>query len=112
VRYILEGFHKDIEKAKTTDYSQMTIEHILPQKEIKNGIADEIIGQLGNMILIPAELNDELKDKSFRKKKAILANANVPLSETLQNATKWDENSIKQRTLEMAEQAYTRLWRI
>ena len=56
----------------------MTIEHLVAQSLIgTDGFTDALVGQCGNLILVPEELNDKLADKSFTQKKAILAEADL-----------------------------------
>jgi hypothetical protein len=56
----------------------MTIEHLVPQRRIgANGFSEEIVGQLGNLILVPSDLNTKLDDKSFKEKKKVLKAAGV-----------------------------------
>ena len=67
VRYILAGFQTHSVASVTIDFDGMTIEHLVPQSEIGSGaFMDEIVGQLGNLILVPSKLNEKLADKSFK----------------------------------------------
>jgi Protein of unknown function (DUF1524) len=80
VRYILAGFQTYSVASVTIDFDGMTIEHLVPQSEIGSGaFMDEIVGQLGNLILVPSKLNEKLANKSFKDKKRILQSAEVSL---------------------------------
>jgi len=113
VRYILKSFHRTTEQAVPVDYSQMTIEHLMPQSRIgEQGIDDSLVGQIGNMILIPQKLNEKLQNKPFDQKKGILLDAGVTLSDDIVSAQEWKEEQIRERTAKMAEVAYKTIWRI
>lgn len=114
VKYILSKFHAHYAKDRVTDYSQMTIEHILPQSKAgQNGIYEVDIGKLGNLIIVPSELNNiALGSKAFFEKKQILESNNVLLDEKVKNATSWDKQSIEERTKWLAKMAYEKIWNI
>ena len=51
------------------DFDGMTIEHLVPQRLTgTGGFSEEIVGQLGNLILVPPPLNTKLDDKSYKEK--------------------------------------------
>ncbi len=112
VKYTLANFHRRTSPHSATDYSQMTIEHLIPQSEIGSDADAEVIGMLGNLILVPTKLNQELANKSFKKKQAILLKHGVPLPETVASAAIWDFNAVMDHTDELADIAYKKIWRI
>lgn len=112
MKYVLIGFHRDLNKSLITDYDQMTIEHIFPQSKMTKEMNDSIVGQIGNLILIPHELNNKLDNKSFNQKKQILIKNGVKLPESISMAKKWDKKTIQNRTNLMAKKAYDEIWRI
>lgn len=113
VKYTLAGLHKADPSPVTVDYEPMTIEHLVPQRLIgMDGFTDALIGQCGNLILVPEGLNDKLADKSFAEKKAILAEAGYEVPVEIDEASEWGKEQIEARTLSMAEVAYNHVWRI
>jgi hypothetical protein len=114
VRYILASFGRAKSGVMPVDYDRMTIEHLVPQSKVgKEGFTEEIVGQLGNLILVPADLNaEELRDRQFAEKKAILQTNNVDLPSDIADAGTWGVEEIQTRTNRMAEKAYTKTWRI
>lgn len=113
VHYILSELHRDSHTGIPVDYAQMTIEHIYPEKPKGfRRLDDSIIGQLGNLILIDQNLNDQLSNKIFHEKKQILLDNGIRLDNTLAGVTEWDEEHIRQRTLELSNHAYTKVWKI
>ena len=113
VKYILVNFSEAKNPPNSIDYSQMTIEHLMPQSAISNqNIDDEIVGQIGNLILVPEHLNNKLKDKGFLEKKQILLDNGFNLPDDISSLQTWGEEEIKKRTSRMAEVAYTKIWKI
>jgi uncharacterized protein with ParB-like and HNH nuclease domain len=113
VKYILSKIHAYYTQDKVIDYDLMTIEHILPQSEIgKNDINEKDVGQIGNLILVPSKLNTELGKKNFLDKKRILESKNVLLDEKVKNVTSWGKQQIEERTKWLAENAYSKIWKI
>ena len=114
VRYTLAGFSKVAKGRVPLDYDAMTIEHLVPQSAIgSDGYTDEIVGQIGNLILVSPELNVKLGDKPFRHKKRILEQ--TPGYEGLADiyaAAEWTPQDIEKRTLALAKEAYGATWRI
>lgn len=113
VRYILEGFQAHSTTSVTIDFDGMTIEHLVPQSQIGTGeFTEEIIGQIGNLILVPSELNGKLADKTFKEKRKILAAASVELPAEFALKTDINAEDIKNRTANLAEHAYKKVWKI
>ena len=113
LKYILVCFDRHVNTSTTIDYEKMTIEHLIPQSSISaTGYKDEIVGQIGNLIIVPDDINFKLKDKSFTEKKALLQaeGASIPLE--ISEAEEWNKEKIETRTRKLVNQAYTEVWRI
>ena len=113
-KYILSKFFEADTPSHVADFSQMTIEHVLPQSSEVNLKEDDekTIALLGNLILVPQSLNSKLGEKDFFKKRTLLQKANVGLDKLLLNATMWGPEQIRNRTNIQAERAYRSLWKI
>jgi hypothetical protein len=112
VKYILSEFLKDQSPGVSIDYDAMTIEHLVPQSEIGVGdFSEAVIGQLGNLILVSEDLNNQLANKLFGEKKKILE-AKGLLPAHLASASTWTAKDISDRTIAMAEQAHKKIWKI
>ena len=91
----------------------MTIEHLVPQRLIgTGGFSEEIVGQLGNLILVPPALNTKLDDKSYKEKKKILKVARFPIPTEFVNLNDITPADIQSRTANLAKQAYAQVWKI
>ena len=112
VKYILSEFRKSQSPGISIDYDAMTIEHLVPQSEIGVGdFYETVVGQLGNLILVSEELNNQLANRTFVEKKKILQKKGL-LPAHLVQASTWTAKDINNRTTAMAEHAYKSIWRI
>jgi len=113
VKYVLVDMAKYDQLALSGNWDDLTIEHIIPQTRIDDGTyPEEIVGQLGNLLLVPSKLNEKLKDKSFTDKKKILLDANYSLPTEIAMATDWTPDMVEERTRTIALKAYQEVWRI
>ena len=113
VQYILSNIHRNNQKGVVIDYSQMTIEHIYPENPAalpKKSV--EIVGQLGNLILVDQSLNDKLANKSFHEKKKILLKSGIHLDQYIIDAEEWDAQQIAERTEILSDASFNDVWRI
>ncbi len=112
VKYILSKIHAQENAIGVFDYPSMTIEHLLPQSAIGTGdIDDSLVGQIGNLILVPKELNETLGGKPFVEKRDILTKAGFKLDEITLKAKDWGRPEICERTKYMANYAYETAWK-
>ena len=113
VQYVLSCHHRHTLKSVIIDFDAMTIEHLVSQKLIGTaGFSDEVVGQLGNLILVPPALNTQLDDKPFKEKKKILCRAGVAIPPELANLDELKPADIQRRTTALADQAYNQVWKI
>lgn len=94
--------HKCIDKSKTFDFSQISIEHIYPQKPLdkdKDDLLEKEKNKLGNLTLLSRDNNSYLGNKSFPNKRNIYKNSSYKMNIYLSNHfTKWEINSYNLRT--------------
>ena len=111
VQYILAKLHSHHQPDIPIDYEKMTIEHLLPQKPLFGQVVPaEIIGQIGNLILLSEPDNNKLSNKSFTEKMTYLKNLKIWIDEDVQNTTLWERGEIDLRTRKLAELAYQEIW--
>jgi uncharacterized protein with ParB-like and HNH nuclease domain len=110
ITYILSRFMGKNINGLPIDYEFTSIEHVLPQSKECN---EDVVGSIGNLILVDRKTNsEELKNLDFKKKIEILVNKGYPLDSDLLNATKWTEEEISNRAKSMAHKAFYELWSI
>ena len=68
--YVLWKLHRHLNPKAASNRKLFSIEHILPESEKKNGVKEEVISSIGNLILVPIKLNNEdLGNHAFLQKK-------------------------------------------
>lgn len=113
VKYVLVKIAKHDQVALPGDWDDLTIEHVIPQARIDDGTyGEEVIGQLGNLLLVPTALNEKLKDKPFSDKRKILIEAKYPLPDEIAQVVDWTPELVAKRTEFLALKACRKVWRI
>lgn len=116
VRYILSRYDKynliNSNKGITTNYDLMTIEHIHAENNTTKNIEIEKIGKIGNLLLMDEKLNGKIGNKSFADKHAMYLNSGIYLDDDIKNANKWDTEYIDNRTKNMAECLFDKIFKI
>lgn len=88
-------------------HNNLTIEHLLSEAEIKKGASEDLVGNIGNLILTDGKTNAEnLADKSPEEKILILRNLNYPMNSALLMSNVWGDVEIKGRAKKMAKVLY------
>ena len=114
LRSLEQHFNKNPDAAfvVNTDSQQITLEHVLPQKPGVNwpAFSDEEASadfkRIGNMTLLPAKKNSDLKSAPFSEKRKLYAEG-VAYEITLQVAreTTWTHKHVVERQLALADLA-------
>jgi len=112
VKYILRKFSEHYKYKFPADFEELTIEHLHPQSKIDKDWTVEIVGSLGNLIYLDAEMNVELDSKSFLDKKKALLETNYSLPKFVASAKTWSPENTTKHTEIMAKTAYNEIWKI
>ncbi|WP_169508947.1 DUF262 domain-containing protein [Amorphus coralli] len=113
VKYVLIKIAKHYGMPNVIDSSLLTIEHILPQSKGEETNDEFDYGAIGNLLLVGEKLNGKLGDKEFSKKKELFStNNHVYLDDFLKAATTWNDQSIADRGVELAEVGYKQIWNL
>ena len=107
IKYILSKQLGDAISCLNINHKLLTIEHYIPESAIKSGTPPEIVGCIGNLLLIDESTNNNiLKDSSIESKYKTLVEKGYPLKQTYISSPKWGESEIKSRTESIANQLY------
>lgn len=107
IKYILSKQLGDAISCLNINHHLLTIEHYIPESAIKSGISGDIIGGIGNLLLIDEVTNNNiLKNSAIETKHKILKDSNYPLEQTYILSPLWGEQEVKQRTEMIARQLY------
>jgi hypothetical protein len=111
VRYVLGNLLRHA--SPTTGQNQLTIEHVMPQSEMKNGQSAEVVGSIGNLILVSEAVNTKLENKPFAAKKKILAKEGLAYDiGGILDQQQWTQAEIDARTTLLAGIAYDSVWKL
>ena len=98
-------------KKKLLDYEQLTIEHLIPQSN--SMLAPHRIANVGNLILVDADLNERLAAKAFEEKKPLLQKAaDVWKDDVIDATVSWSNEKITERARFLAKYGREKVWRI
>jgi uncharacterized protein with ParB-like and HNH nuclease domain len=115
VRYILNKNHRYLSHKDgiSINYGLMTIEHILAQNSpLAIAYDDNIVGQIGNLMLVNETLNQKLENKHFSEKKKIYLNSKLYLDDFIKDNTDWTKDIIEARTAYYADLSYSKVFKI
>lgn len=112
IKYTLQKISKFQQLAFMDDSSELTIEHIHPQSKEDGEWSIQTIGRIGNLILLPAKYNGELKDSSFSHKKRAFQQWPQTVPAEILEADEWNAESVRERTQKLALVAYEEVWKV
>jgi hypothetical protein len=115
VKYILARVEAHLSKAGVAiDFDNMTIEHVAPQNPAKGAaqvVSNKHVAMIGNLLLCDAKLQDDLKNHGFEKKKQILKASGLGAAKAITTRSAWTQAEIEKRTQDLAELAYSKIWK-
>lgn len=85
------------------DQQTINLEHVLPENpegnwnHIQPDVAKAIYRRIGNLALMLAKSNSDLKSADFETKKAVFKNSPYVLTTQIASAAQWDEATISER---------------
>ncbi|MFQ6026127.1 MAG: DUF262 domain-containing protein [Dehalococcoidia bacterium] len=113
-RYLLRKFNEKLHGPTELDWSNTTVEHIIPRKPTKEwqdnlGIAaNEIqdwVRRLGNITLLDEGLNIGASNRPFDQKRQKYEESKFDLTRSVAKDATWDTNNVIQRERQFAEVA-------
>lgn len=112
VRYILQRLASHEKLAFSDDFSFLTIEHIYPQSKINSNWPSELVGSMGNLILLTSKDNVSIKDDGFDKKIVSLRKLTNSVPKDILDSDEWTPEQVQLRTAKLAEIAYNEIWKV
>ena len=109
--YVLQRLHLH-NASSAPDLTKLTVEHLDPQGLGRTTTPGDV-ARLGNLLLVPREVNDQLANLPFSDKRKILAAAaanGVHVDPFILEQERWTGKEIMERTLRLAETAYNQVW--
>jgi hypothetical protein len=111
-QYILKKVAMHEKQPYIGETDDLTIEHLRPQSNLSWGDREEVVGQIGNLILVDSETNGLLANNEFKHKKEILLERGYKLPDVLINADDLTEDVISSNTQRISELARNHIWSI
>lgn len=111
VQYVLHRLHEFQCPAVAVSPDRMSIEHIAPQRPAA-GKGPQLVGAIGNLLLVTPELNSKIGNKDLTTKKTHLKNAGFVLDDALEKATSWTDAEIGDRMTYLCKAAYEKVWTV
>jgi hypothetical protein len=113
LQYTLGKLHIAAEPNPPVDFTRFTLEHLIPQSEIKDSDDLAVIGSIGNIIYVHEDLNAKLDDKPFAAKRGILKKqaAFYDLDDVV-SANDWGEEEVAERAARLGRLAYDSAWKV
>lgn len=112
VVYILRKFELHRRETDELTLENITIEHILPESEVKTLERAKI----GNLLPLAGTINSEIGNADFIKKKSAYKSSELFYTKEFvnENVSKstWEVEDIHNRTNQMADEAYNVIWKI
>ena len=113
VRYILRKLSEHDKCKYSVDFDELTIEHLCPQAKIgTDSWTEEVVGSLGNLILLDQVMNGKLETKDFHQKKTILTQNGYVLRDFIQQTDNWTPDQVSSHTEELAITSFKVIWKI
>jgi hypothetical protein len=99
----------------TLHESDLTVEHLLPQKLTANWMTlfkspESFIFKLANMALLPKNINRDLERKDFAEKKSVIVDTKLAINQMLTEFNDWTPENLTKRQKALAIQAKTIWW--
>lgn len=113
IQYIFRRWELFLNQTNELEPVQITIEHVVPQSDTKLA---ECIGSIGNLLPLGTAINNLADTKDFQAKIALYKQSKLSVvSEFIKkngNKSAWSKDDINERTIEIADLAYTMIWKL
>lgn len=107
VKYVLSKSLGNNSNGLNIHHDILTIEHLLPEADIKHGTPEDLVGNIGNLILTDARTNSEnLAAKGPKEKLSILRSMSYPMTAAMLDYDEWSNTEIRERAQKLAKALY------
>ena len=88
-------------------HDHLTIEHLISEADIKRGSDEDVVGNIGNLVLIDGRTNSEqLADKDPVEKIKLLTEIGYPVKAALIAGDHWSAAEVRSRAKTMAKKLF------
>lgn len=112
VQYILRKVALHESQPTIGESEDLTIEHLIPQSLQKVGKSENIVGQIGNLILVDQKTNELLSSNNFKNKRQILSDRGYKLPQAFMDADELTDELIVSNTKRISHVAREIIWKV
>lgn len=113
IQYIFRRWELFLNKTHELEPAQITIEHIAPQSEKKLA---HCVGSIGNLLPLGGQINNLADTKDFKAKIELYKQSKLSIVaefvKQYEGRNDWTEKEINDRTIEIADLAFTQIWKL
>ena len=107
IKYILSKQLGPQANGIDVNHESLSIEHLISEAEIKNGVNESVVGSIGNLILVDGKTNSEvLKNSSAARKIDTLDEMGYPIAKCFIIRGTWTEIKVMERVRKIAAELY------
>lgn len=113
IQYIFRRWELFLAKTQELEPAQISIEHVAPQFE-KN--LEHCVGSIGNLLPLGGQINNLADTKNFKAKVELYKKSKLSIVtefiKKYEGRNDWTEKEINERTVEIADLAFTQIWKL
>lgn len=113
IQYIFRRWEQFLFQTDELEPAQNSIEHVVPQSDKK---LEHCVGSIGNLLPLGGEINNLADTKDFKTKIELYKESKLSIVaefvKKYEGRTDWTEKEINERTLEIADLAFTHIWNL
>jgi uncharacterized protein with ParB-like and HNH nuclease domain len=113
IQYLFRRWEIFLRKTNELEPAQITIEHVVPQSDAKLA---HCVGSIGNLLPLGGTINNLADAKDFTAKIALFKQSKLSIVaefvKRFQAKKEWSEGDINDRTVEIADLAFTKIWKL
>jgi uncharacterized protein with ParB-like and HNH nuclease domain len=108
IKYILSQQLGSQANGIDVNHDSLSIEHLISEAEIKDGVSESIVGSIGNLLLVDGRTNSEvLKNSDAVRKIDTLNEMGYPIAKSFIKRGIWTEQQIMARSKKIAAELYS-----
>jgi uncharacterized protein with ParB-like and HNH nuclease domain len=113
IQYLFRRWEICLAQTNELEPVQITVEHVAPQSDAKLA---SCVGSIGNLLPLSGAINNLADTKDFQAKLALYKQSKLSIVtefvKKFETKKEWTETDINERTVEIADLAITKIWKL
>lgn len=113
IQYIFRRWEIFLDQTNELEPAQITIEHVAPQSDAKLA---HCVGSIGNLLPLGGVINNLVNAKDFQAKIILYKQSKLSIVaefvKKYEAKKAWTETDINDRTVEISDFAFTKIWKL